>query len=123
MLPLRKKRLLLLDDDPSMQRLMTRILRREGYRVEVVSTGRQAIEKIGRRDYAALLLDVMTPTEGGATVIRHLRETDPELLWRVLLVTAAPDSVLRTITRKGAVLRKPFRSDDLARAVKEIAGR
>ena len=71
----RQGRLLLLDDDPSMQRLIATLLTREGYRVDVVSEAAQATAQIARRKYAALLLDVMTPTEGGLTVIRHLRLT------------------------------------------------
>ena len=67
----RKARVLLLDDDPAMQRLIVAVLRRAGLRVDVVSAGAQAIEKIGRNGYDALLLDLMTPTEGGVTVIRR----------------------------------------------------
>jgi DNA-binding response OmpR family regulator len=119
MLPLirPKTRLLLLDDDPSMQRLMAGILKRQGYRVDIVSTGRQAIERIGRISYAALLLDVMTPTEGGMTVIEHLRAARPELLGRVLVVSAAPPSALKTIPPRIGVLRKPFAPAALVDAV------
>jgi CheY-like chemotaxis protein len=85
----RKARVLLLDDDPAMQRLIVKLLSREGLRVDVVSGGTQAIEKIGRVDYDALLLDLMTPTEGGVTVMKHLKKAKPELLRRVILVTAS----------------------------------
>lgn len=122
MLPLlRKSRLLVLDDDPSMQRLVAALLRREGHRVDVVSEARQAIEKIGRYDYRALLLDIMTPTEGGMTVIRHLRENRPELLRRVLLVTASPDSLLKNVSRDVAgVVRKPFEAAELVAAIRKL---
>lgn len=65
----RKARILLLDDDPSMQRLIALLLRREGYRVDIVSEASQAIELLAKagNDYGALLLDIMTPTEGGMT--------------------------------------------------------
>jgi len=62
---LKKPRVLLLDDDPSIQKLVAMLLRREGFRVDVVSTGKQAIEKIGSFDYDALLLDLMTPPSVG----------------------------------------------------------
>lgn len=123
MLPLlkRKARLLLLDDDPAMQRLMATVLRREGYRVDVVAGGAQAIEKLGRTEYAALLLDLMTPTEGGMTVIRHLKKTRPELLRRVLLVTASPESLLKTVAPDVAgVVQKPFEAAELLGAVERV---
>ena len=105
----RKARLLLLDDDPAMQRLLSTLLLRHGYRVDVVSAGAQAIEKIGSVPYDALLLDLMAPTEGGLTVIRYLKKEKPALLRRVLLVTASPDSVLKTVEKDvAAVVQKPF---------------
>ncbi len=55
MLGRRRKRILLLDDDPSMQRLVQSLLEREGYRVEVFLTGADAIRALGFRDYAVLL--------------------------------------------------------------------
>lgn len=123
MLPLlsKKARVLLLDDDPSMQRLIASVLRRAGYRVDVVSSGAQALEKIGRLDYGALLLDLMTPTEGGITVIQHLKKENAGLLRRVILVTASPESVLKSIARDAAaVVHKPFDPEQLVATVGRI---
>ncbi|HEX6083332.1 MAG TPA: response regulator [Thermoanaerobaculia bacterium] len=117
----RKARLLLLDDDPAMQRLIAAVLRGAGYRVDVVSAGGPAIEKIGRVTYAAMLLDLMTPTEGGMTVIRHLKQTRPELLRRVLLVTASPESLLKSVAPDvAAVVHKPFDAKELLATVERV---
>lgn len=117
----RKGRLLLLDDDPAMQRLIPLVLKRGGYRVDVVSAGAQAIEKIGRNEYDALLLDLMTPTEGGLTVIRHLKEAKPEMLARVIVVTASPDSVLKTVSADVTeIVQKPFDAEQLLSAVGRV---
>ena len=79
----KKPRVLVLDDDVSMQKLVSMILKREGLRVDVVGSGRKAIEAIeGKNEYAAILLDLMMPTEGGMTVIGHVRESKPALLQR-----------------------------------------
>ncbi|HYC92908.1 MAG TPA: response regulator [Thermoanaerobaculia bacterium] len=123
MLPLlkRKARLLLLDDDPAMQRLISALLRRAGYRVDVVSAGTPAIEKLGKVEYGALLLDLMTPTDGGMTVIRHLKKNRPELLRRVLLVTASPESLLKSVAPDvAAVVQKPFEADELLKTVERV---
>ena len=118
----RKARVLLLDDDPAMQRLIASLLGRAGYRVDVVSEGSPAIEKIRSTDYGALLLDLMTPTEGGMTVIRHLKKENPQLLRRVVLVTASPESLLRTVAPDvAAVVQKPFESAELVATVKRVA--
>jgi CheY-like chemotaxis protein len=119
-----KKRLLLLDDDPSMQRLIATLLRREGHRVDVVSEASEAIANIARFQYDALLLDIMTPTEGGLTVIRHLRKANPELLPRTVLVTASPDSILKSVAGDVyGVVRKPFEAKDLVVVIRRVVGK
>jgi DNA-binding response OmpR family regulator len=117
----KKSRMLLLDDDPSMQRLVTALLRKDGHRVDVVATGSQAIELMKSNEYDALLLDVMTPTEGGLTVIRHLREEKPELVKRVILVTGTTDSVLRGVAGDVfAVVHKPFKAQELLSTIDRL---
>lgn len=119
----RKPRVLLLDDDPAMQRLIGAVLRRAGLRVDIVSSGAQAMEKIGRTDYDALLLDLMTPTEGGVTVMRHLKKDNPKLLRRVVLVTASPESLLKSVAHDAAaVVHKPFEPEQLVSTVKRVIG-
>jgi len=117
----RRARLLVLDDDPSMQRLVSTVLKRRGHKVDLVSSGSQAIEKIATVSYDALLLDVMTPTEGGLTVIRHLKEARPELVKRIVLVTASPDSVLKAVAGDVfAIVRKPFDPDELVATIERL---
>lgn len=116
-----KARLLLLDDDPSMQRLMSTLLRRAGYRVDVVSGGSEAIAQIEKSEYDGLLLDIMTPTDGGMTVIRKLKEQKPALLNRILLVTGSPESVLKSVIDDVfGVVYKPFEADQLLDAVTKL---
>jgi len=123
MFPLRKsKRVLLLDDDAAIQRLVSALLRRAGFRVDAVSRGSKAIEALSRNAYDAILLDLMMPTEGGVTVVQHLRKVNPALLVRVLLLTATPESVLKNLERDIAgVVRKPFTRDELIGAVTKVA--
>lgn len=117
----RKSRVLVLDDDISMQKLVSALLRRVGHRVDVVSSGRRAIEEIGRNDYAAILLDLMMPTEGGMTVIRHLRENSPEMLKRVIVLTGTPESVVKSMAGDVfAIVQKPFQPDHLLATVKRL---
>jgi CheY-like chemotaxis protein len=113
-----KPRVLLLDDDTSLQKLVSTLLRRQGHRVDVVSSGSQALEKIAANRYDALLLDVMTPTDGGFTVIRHLRESDPPMLKRVVLLTASPDSLLKSVQKDiFGIVHKPFEAENLMETV------
>lgn len=116
------KRVLLLDDDAAMQRLVSVLLKREGFRVDAVDRGSKAIEALNDGAYDAILLDLMMPTEGGMTVLKHLRKENPALLARVLLLTATPESVLKNIERDVAgVVRKPFTREELLGAVARVS--
>ena len=118
----KKRRVLVLDDDPAMQRLVRLLLKRAGFHVDVVARGNAAIDAIQRQSYDAMLLDLMMPVEGGMTVIKHLRTHRPELLQRVVLLTSTPDAVLRTIAGDvSGIVKKPFVADELIAAVERVA--
>ena len=118
----RRKRVLLLDDDPSMQRLVARILGSSGFRVDVFLTGSQAIAALKREKYDVLLLDLMMPHEGGMTVIRHLRANDAPMLKRSILLTASPDSLIESLSGEvKTVVQKPFEPQQLIDAVRRMS--
>ncbi len=120
----RKKRILLLDDDPSMQRLVTTILQRDGFRVDVFLTGREAISAISKEQYDVLLLDVMMPHEGGMTVIKHLQKTKPALLQQAVLFTGTSEALIETMSDQVRdVVLKPFEPSRLIEVVREVSGR
>lgn len=122
MFPFRRKRALLLDDDAAMRRLASLLLKRAGFAVDAVVSGNDAIGAIENQQYAAIMLDLMMPLEGGMTVIRYLRENAPAMLRRVIVITGAPDSVLDPVRDEiFAVVRKPFRKEDLIETAKKLA--
>src|SRR5712672_1946441 len=118
----RRKRVLLLDDDPSMQRLVANILGNQGFRVDAFLTGNQAIGALKRQRYDVILLDLMMPHEGGMTVIRHLRVNDPKSLKRSILLTGSPDSLIDAISGDvKTVVQKPFEPRQLIDAVRRMS--
>ena len=117
-----KPRVLLLDDDVAMQKLVALLLKRDGFRVDVVNRGSRAIEALEKDSYGAILLDLMMPTEGGMTVLRHLRENKPELLKSVILLTGTPKSVLKNVSSEVfAVVTKPFDPQQLVATVRSLS--
>lgn len=117
-----KPRVLILDDDASMRKLVSLVLKRAGYRVKAVTKGNEAIAAIDDAgEYAAIVLDLMMPHEGGMTVMKHLRESNPAMLKRVILLTGAPDTVLRSVGQDVfAVVRKPFEATELTGVVEKL---
>lgn len=114
-----KARILLLDDDAAMQRLVSTLLKRDGYHVTVVDSGRKAMDAIKKTKFDVVLLDLMMPTEGGMTVIKDLREQNAALLKRVIVLTATPAAVTQTLQKDVfAIVRKPFQHAELIDTVK-----
>jgi two-component system OmpR family response regulator len=79
-------RLLVVEDDAKLLRALDRGLKREGYAVDLASTGDDALEQAAACDYDAIVLDVMLPGCDGLTVCETLRRRD---CWApVLMLTA-----------------------------------
>ena len=117
-----KPRVLLLDDDASIRRLVSALLRSRGFRVDEVTSGLAALEIMEREKYAVLILDLMMPHEGGVTVMRKLRESDPERMRSVVLLTAAPSAVIASYANEvGAVVQKPFDPEALVATIERVA--
>jgi CheY-like chemotaxis protein len=111
------------DDDASICRLVTLMLERHGFRVEVVHNGREALERIEQNDYAAILLDLQIPYVHGATVLALLRQRKPEALRKLIVMSALNDAALTDVYGvAAAVIRKPISDDALIRQVQTIVG-
>ncbi|WP_456411201.1 response regulator transcription factor [Oceanithermus sp.] len=68
------ERVLVVDDDPNLLRLVEANLRARGYEVDAVASGEAALERLRRRsDFACVLLDLMLPGVDGLEVIREVR--------------------------------------------------
>jgi len=118
-----KPYVLLADDNDATCTLITALLHRE-FNVEVAIDGREAIDRLRTRRYAALLLDLRMPQIDGFAVLDFLKEHQPEMLRNVLVVTAA---LTRRETERAesygvcGVVPKPFEVEALLAAVKRCA--
>ncbi len=100
---------LVVDDDDAIRRLISRILIREGVKVEPARDGVEAIEKIAERRFDIILLDLMMPRMNGFEVLGHLKKHHPELLRTVVVLTAVADNVLSALDADVfQTIRKPF---------------
>ena len=107
-MPREEKRILVVDDDPAIRTLLFTILRRRGLPVDMAKHGTEAVERLGRCNYALVLLDLMMPVMNGWQVLEKLAEMDGAMRPAVILMTAGteprdfdPDIVIGSI-------RKPF---------------
>jgi len=81
-------RILVVEDDADVARLLSIMLRRAGYEVDTVATGAKALAQVLCAPYAAMTLDLLLPDMNGAQVIRSLRSR-PETAQLPIVVIAA----------------------------------
>jgi DNA-binding response OmpR family regulator len=112
--------ILVAEDDRGIQTLLTTILSREGFSVECVDDGAEALERLEARRYDAVLLDLMMPNLSGGDVIRVLADRGDDALSRVIVITAAAMHEATAMDRL-PVLRKPFDINELRRRVHAVA--
>jgi CheY-like chemotaxis protein len=73
-LPKSRGEILLAEDDPSGQKLMKHLLNRMGYQVDLASTGKQVLDKLQKKDYHVVLMDMEMPEMDGFTATREIRK-------------------------------------------------
>ncbi|MFE3257898.1 response regulator transcription factor [Nocardia sp. NPDC059091] len=107
-------RVLVVEDEPKMARLLRRGLTAEGYAVDVAADGPDGYGAAASRAYDAVVLDVMLPGFSGFEVCRRLRN---EGVWVPVLMLTARGAVRDRLTGldDGAddFLTKPFHLDEL----------
>ena len=116
----RPRRLLIVDDDPHIRRILTLNFEDEGYEVSVAVDGDEATEMARTLHPDVMILDVMMPRADGYTVLRALRsspQTDDIPI--VLLSAKASDDEVFAGWQSGAdsYVTKPFEVDDVLRLV------
>jgi EAL domain-containing protein (putative c-di-GMP-specific phosphodiesterase class I) len=112
-------RVLVVDDEPEMRHLMTRMLQSAGYDVRCAPDGEEALRVLDTDTVDLVVTDLAMPRADGLTVLRRIRERNDEL--PVLLVAGEPttDSAIRAVRyRATEYLTKPFDPDTLLDAVR-----
>src|SRR5215469_17480704 len=117
------ERLLVIDDDAELSRLVTRFLEREGFAVDWVPGGAAGLERALAGDHSLILLDVMMPDTNGFEVLLRMRR---KLRTPVLMLTARGDTQDRIRgLEMGAddYLPKPFDPAELVARIRAILRR
>jgi DNA-binding response OmpR family regulator len=116
-------RILIVDDDIDLCRLLAERLLPEGFALEAVHNGTHGLERAISREHALIILDLMLPGMGGLDVLRHVRHQSPV---PVLVLTARGEDVDRILGLEiGAddYLPKPFNPRELIARIRAILRR
>ena len=113
---IRGKRILVVEDEPLIQGLLSDMLSADGHEVDAVGTGVAALEKIAERSYDLIISDLRMPELDGPGLYRAIESQHKALLPRMLFVTgSALDPGNEQFLEETRVpwLSKPFKMTDL----------
>jgi DNA-binding NtrC family response regulator len=111
-------RLLLVDDEPTLRRVIGRSLVKAGFEVIHATNGRNALEHLQTERFDAVVSDVRMPTMNGLQLLEHILEEDPDM--PVVLMSGSTEvESSRAAVELGAFdyLPKPLVLADLQRSV------
>jgi CheY-like chemotaxis protein len=117
-------RVLAVDDDPQMIKLMLLILQKRGYECDGATSGQQALEVVRTAPPDVILLDDMMPDMHGHEVCRRLRADPTTQDIPIVMCTARRDTdeygAVCLEAGANSLLLKPFTPDSLVSAVREF---
>lgn len=116
-------RVLIVDDDVELCRLLSERLTSEGFALEAVHDGPHGLDRVLSQEHALVILDLMLPRMGGLEILRRVRKQSPV---PVLILTARGEDVDRVLGLEiGAddYLPKPFNPRELIARIRAILRR
>ena len=110
------KRILIVEDEPSIRKICQRTLTPRGFKVDVAANGKVALGKIAEKDYNIILIDIKSPVMNGKELYQYIEDEYPELVTRVIFTSGDvigddTQGFLKLVGRP--FLPKPFTPDEL----------
>ena len=115
-------RILFVDDDPNMHRLVRLMFRNSPYKLETVSAARIALHKLNNNDFDLIISDLQMPEMDGITFLKELRAANHKQ--KVIIMSAFGLKQMTDVAlANGAslILEKPFHKDQLFKAIARIS--
>ena len=116
-------RILVVDDDPSVQTALRILLARDGYTVATAGNGKLALEMFGEGKFDLVVLDWMMPEMDGLETCRRLRETTPVPILMLTARSAESDKVRVLDAGADDYVTKPFGPREFLARVRALVRR
>jgi len=116
--------ILIADDDEYIGKLLGKMLRKEGYEVETVESGDEAIKEVSRKRFDTLLLDIYMEGINGIDAIPLIRKIDSKI--PIIIITADHSLATERRTRMEDIfyyMVKPFDFEELKKVVESALSR
>jgi signal transduction histidine kinase/HPt (histidine-containing phosphotransfer) domain-containing protein len=121
----RRLRVLVAEDNPFNQRVISLLLERRGHEVCVVADGRQAVEAVRREPWDLVLMDLQMPEMDGIQATESIRRDEPATGWRLPIIALTAHALVedrRVCLAAGmdGFLTKPIRNEELWQAMDAV---
>jgi DNA-binding NtrC family response regulator len=114
------EKILVVDDEANMLALFRKVLGKEGYQVEAVSSGVEALNQLEKQWFDLVISDLKMPGLDGLELLKKVKEMNPGLPFIVLTAYGTVDSAVAAM-KEGAYdyLTKPINNDEIKVVVKK----
>ena len=117
-------RILVIDDDDQILRMLHQVLEMEGHETTLASNGNKGLKILKETGADLIITDIIMPDKEGLETISELKENYPDL--KIIAMsgggTIDPDSYLKLAEKMGAsrTLMKPFQREELLDVVNDL---
>jgi CheY-like chemotaxis protein len=117
------KSILVIEDEPIIARVCSRILTMDGYTTDIADNGEIAMEMVNKREYDIYICDIRMPGMSGIEFYNFIKEQYPDRINRLIMITG---DLLSSDTREFLrdinipYILKPFTPDELREAIAKL---
>ena len=118
-----KGRILVVDDEPVVRRLLSQVLAEDGHEVETTDDGKDALNRIRGNRYNLILLDMKLPGISGSELYKRIKEIAESLAQRVVFITGdvmGSDTEAFLVRTKVPYITKPFDVKGLSAEIRRL---
>jgi DNA-binding NtrC family response regulator len=112
---------LVVDDDSDVRRMLSSILEDEGYSVEAVDNGRQALRTCERLPFDVALVDINLPDVKGTELLHELKRMQPRMVKIIITGEPSVENAVKALYEKAdGFVSKPFDSQELLETIRKL---
>ncbi|MCK9225666.1 MAG: response regulator [Candidatus Muirbacterium halophilum] len=122
---IKKRKILILDDEKDVTDFIEILLKMEDFDVKALNTSADLMKELLENDYDLLIIDIMMPQFNGIQMTRLVKNDKKLKKMPIIVVTALNDKKNRFVAEHSgadAFFVKPFSSDELVKEVKRLTG-
>lgn len=113
-------RILVVDDDGSIRKVLKTILEGEGYHVDIAENGQEALEKSNANFYNLALIDIKLPDMKGTELLTTMKVTMPKMIKIVITGYPSLENAIEAVNKGAdAYVLKPFKMDKVLKKIEK----